>query len=103
MPLNRKAGGSLAANTDTTIFQPGPGVAGSYTVSLANRTSAAINVRLGLSASGTVDWTTDSLEFDVSLPANGVIERSGIAVGNPNALHARASATGVTFVVFGAD
>ena len=105
MAQGRQAGVSLAATTDTALYSPGGSIVGTYTVSFCNRTTGAINIRLGLcsGALGTLDWTTDALEFDTPIPANGVLERSGIPVSGAQTLVARASAAGITVVVYGLE
>ena len=105
MSQGRQAGLALAANTDTTLYSPGGALTGTFSVSFCNRTNGAINIRLGLCAGalGTLDWTTDALEFDTPIPANGVLERAGIPVSGAQTLVARASAAGITVVVYGLE
>lgn len=67
---------ALTASTDTTVYTVPTGTTSTFTVSITNRGSAAV-VRLAVSASGT-PTTAEYLEYDVSIPANGVLERSGI-------------------------
>ena len=72
------------------------------TLNVVNRQTAATTVRVALrDASGNVT-DADCIEYDVSLPANGVLERTGIVLDSSNGLHVYASAA-VSAVVYGID
>ncbi len=72
------------------------------TLNVANRQAAATTVRVALrDAAGNVT-NADCIEYDVSLPANGVLERTGIVLDSSNGLHVYASA-GVSAVAYGID
>lgn len=72
------------------------------TITIANRQGAATTVRIALrDAAGNVT-DADCIEYDVSLPANGVLERTGIVLDSSNGLHVYASAA-VSAVAYGID
>ena len=72
------------------------------TLNVANRQAAATTVRVALrDAAGNVT-NADCIEYDVSLPANGVLERTGIVLDSSNGLHVYASAA-VSAVAYGID
>ncbi len=72
------------------------------TLNVVNRQGAAITVRVALrDAAGNVT-DADCIEYDVSLPANGVLERTGIVLDSSNGLHVYASAA-VSAVAYGID
>ena len=72
------------------------------TLNVVNRQGAATTVRVALrDAAGNVT-DADCIEYDVSLPANGVLERTGIVLDSSNGLHVYASAA-VSAVVYGID
>ena len=93
---------SSATTWTEIVAAPATGVK-VVTVSVANRTAAAINVSLALrdTAGGVTD--ADQIESGVALPANGVLERTGIVLDSSNGLHAYASAVGTTVVAYGMD
>jgi len=72
------------------------------TLNIVNRQAAATTVRVALrDAVGNVT-DADCIEYDVSLPANGVLERTGIVLDSSNGLHVYASAA-VSAVAYGID
>ena len=72
------------------------------TLNVVNRQGAATTVRVALrDAVGNVT-DADCIEYDVSLPANGVLERTGIVLDSSNGLHVYAPAA-VSAVAYGID
>ena len=72
------------------------------TLNVVNRQTAATTVRGALrDTSGNVT-DADCIEYDVSLPANGVLERTGIVLDSSNGIHVYASAA-VSAVAYGID
>ena len=72
------------------------------TLNVVNRQTLATTVRIALrDAVGNVT-DADCIEYDVSLPANGVLERTGIVLDSSNGLHVYASAA-VSAVAYGID
>ena len=72
------------------------------TITIVNRQASATTVRIALrDAVGNVT-DADCIEYDVSLPANGVLERTGIVLDSSNGLHVYASAA-VSAVAYGID
>ena len=65
----------------------------------ATRTSAAVTVRIAIRSAALAD--ADYIEYDAKLPANGVIERTGIALSAGEIVTVRASAPGVSARVHG--
>jgi len=70
---------NLIAVTNTTIYTVPAAKVATVNVSICNRGSAPIAVRIASSATAT-PATAEWLEYDVSIPANGVIERTGIVM-----------------------
>lgn len=73
-------------------------------VSLCNRTSSSITVRLALIAGavGSVALS-DYLEFGAVIAPGGVLERTGITMAAAQTLAAYALATGISVVVWGIE
>ena len=100
MPVGGKLGkAALAANTDTDLYTVPTGLVATANVCFVNRTAAPIAVRLAVRTGAIAD--ADYLEYGVSIPANGVLERMGIALSAAEIVTVRASAAGVTCRVHG--
>ena len=92
----------LTAATWTEIAPPpGSGIKVT-TINITNRTDSNKKVRLGLGSSTSIN-DQDVIEYDVTIPANGVLERTGIVLDSSNGLYVYASATGCTAIAWGLD
>jgi hypothetical protein len=72
------------------------------TVSVVNRGAGVALIRIAMASSASptdAEW----LEYDVSLSAKGVLERTGIVMDTGKLLVVRSSATGVNAVVYGIE
>ena len=98
MPLGAA---DLAAATDTEIYAVPTGQKSSVNVAFCARTQSA-DVRLAVTG-GALPALKDWIEFDVTLGAAGVLERTQIWMTTGEKLYARASATGVSVVVYGPE
>lgn len=92
-----------AANTWETLLAPPTSGNKVTTVNLVNRTAANIKVRIALAASTGAVTDADCIEFDTTLPPNGVLERTGIVLDTSNGLCVRANATGISAQAYGID
>lgn len=85
----------LAANTDTDLTSGG--LTGNMVVNVAmvNRNSTGVRLRLAI-GSGASPAATDYLEYDTVVPANGIIERTGIAISTGEKIWVRSDTTAVS-------
>lgn len=89
----------LAAATDTDIYTVPASTVATVTVAFVNRTAASIAARLAVRSAALAD--TDYLEYDASIPANGVLERTGIVLSAGEIITVHAAAAGVSVRVHG--
>jgi hypothetical protein len=89
---------SLAATTNTTVVTFTTDT--SVSVNMTNRTNTPVFVRLAVSVA---DTPTDAewINYDVTIPANGVLERTGLVCSSGEKIVAYASAVGVSVRVQG--
>lgn len=92
----------LSAAADTSVYVVPADTFSVVTVNICNRGSSAANVRIAVSDSGT-PANADYIEFDVQVPAKGVLERTGIVVQAAKAIVVRSSAIDVSAVVMGIE
>lgn len=98
---------SLASATDTLLYQVPADRRAVLTVSLCNRATAPVTVRVAVTG-GAVPAAADWIEFDTPLPAAGnmggsAMERTGVALGAGQRLYVRASAADVSAVAYGVE
>ena len=98
MPLGAA---DLSAATDTEIYAVPVGKQASVNVAFCARTQSA-DVRLAVT-DGALPAVKDWIEYDVSLLASDILERTQIWMSAGEKLYARASATGVSVVVYGPE
>ena len=102
MATGRLGIADLSATTNTTIYTCPSSTFTVASVSICNRNSSTVTVRLALAATGTPsagEW----LEYDVQLLANGVIERTGIVMDAGKVLVAYSNSANVSVVAMGIE
>jgi len=92
----------LTATTWTEIVAPPASGVKVTTLNVVNRTDANRKIRVALSADTTVT-DEEYIEYNVTLPANGVLERTGIVCSASNGLYVWADGASVTAVAYGMD
>lgn len=100
MAFKRLGAADLAAATLTTLYTVPGGKEAVVTVSLCNRHVIPVSVRLALSATAT-PAAGEYLEYDVPIPASGVLERTGIAAEAGMKIVVLADDVGISAVAFG--
>ena len=100
MASGRLGTASLVAATNTVIYTAPTGKSPTLTVNFCNTGATAIPIRLAIAQADTPvagEW----IEYGVSLPANGVLERAGIVLSEGQKVVAYAGASGVDVNVWG--
>jgi hypothetical protein len=92
----------LAAATNTTLYTCPAGFFSVASVTICNRNASAVTVRLALTTSSTV---TDNayLEYNVTIPANSVLERTGLVLAAGQLIVVYSSTTQVDAVAYGIE
>ena len=91
------------ANTEQVLYTVPASIEVLCSVNVCNKGTTAAKVRVGLLASGESTTAAGAfIEYDVSIPANGVLERTGIllSAGEKIAVNSD-TATNVAYVVVG--
>ncbi len=77
MATGRLGVAAIPATTLTTVYTVPSGNYTVFNVSITNRNTTSIRVRMALSASGTPS-SEEYIEYDTTIIGNGVFERTGL-------------------------
>ena len=103
MATGRLGANDIPATTDTTVYTCPASIFAVVTVSLCNRNSTtARDIRIAVTTSGTPS-DAEYIEYDASLLAKGVLERTGLVLAAGQRIVVYASATDVSAVVYGIE
>jgi len=100
MPSGKLGGADLAAATNTTLYTVPAATTSSFSVNFANRNPFSVLIRLAVGSSATptgADW----LIYDVVVPGNGALERTGLVLDAGKLVVGYSSAANVTATVYG--
>jgi hypothetical protein len=102
MATGRLGVADLSAATNATLYTVPANTFSVVTVSVVNRSASAVTIRLAISSSAT-PADSEYLEYDTSLSAKGVLERTGLVIDAGKLLVVRSSAASVNAVVYGIE
>jgi hypothetical protein len=102
MPSGRLGVADISATTNTTIYTVPASVFAVVNVNICNRNATAVTVRIAVAATS-APTNAEWIEFGAVIPANGVLERTGIVMSTTNQLVVWASAVGVSATIFGVE
>jgi hypothetical protein len=102
MATGRLGTADLAAATNTTLYTVPADTFSVITVSVCNRGTSVATIQMAVSSSATPS-ASEYIEFDTSLSAKGVLERTGIVLDAGKLLVVRSSATSVSAVAYGIE
>jgi hypothetical protein len=102
MATGRLGTADLAAATNTTVYTCPADTFAVVTLSVCNRGASAANIQVAV-ASAATPTVAEYVEFDTSLSAKGVLERTGIVLDAGKLLVVRSSAVSVNAVVYGIE
>ena len=98
----RLAANALTPTTNVSVYTVPANRRAAFTLSLCNRGTAQRVVRVALSTSAS-PANGDFIEYNATLPAYGVLERSGLVLGAGQILICWADGADVSAVVFGVE
>jgi len=79
MATGRLGVSAVSATTNTTVYTVPSGYYTVCNVSLTNRNSSSIKVRIAMASTGTPN-AQDWIEYDTVIVGNGVFERTGLVM-----------------------
>ena len=100
MASGRLGVAQLAANTDTVVYTVPSGKLASCNVAIVNRGTSAALVNVAFSST-TSPALSEYVEFQVKIPANGILERTAIVAGAGERVIVRSSTADCSVRVHG--
>lgn len=99
MASGKLGSAALAAAANTDLYTVPAATVATVNISLCNRTSTPIAVRVAVRSGALAD--AHYIEYDTLIPGNGVLERTGIAMSAGEVVSVHAAAIGVSARVHG--
>lgn len=102
MASGRIAAVDMKAGINTLLYKMPTGQIQVFNVGISNRNDSDVKIRLAFVDGGISDLAdSDYIEYDTMIRANGVLERSGIALAGEQSLIGYSDSANVSFVIFG--
>ena len=102
MATGKLAGTTLAAATYTEIYSCPSGNFAVVTINVLNKSASSRQVRLTVS-NAFPPTADDYIEYDTTVLASGVLERTGIVLAAGQKISSRSDGTDTTVVVYGIE
>jgi hypothetical protein len=102
MATGRLGASDLAAATLTSVYTVPADTFTVATLSICNRNATAVTIRIAIAAAAT-PTNAEYIEYDSTIAANGVLERTGIVMDAGKILVVRSSTTNVSAVAVGIE
>lgn len=100
--LGTPGSADLAAATDTLLYTCAAGTLATANIRLCNRNPVSVKVRVAI-GTGASPAATDYIEYDTTVPANGVLEDTGIAISPGEKVWVRSDTTLVSARIHGVE
>lgn len=89
-----------SAATYTTLYTVPVSKTATFNVSVANTTTGTITARIAIATTGT-PATSEFIEYDTPIVANGVLERGGIVANAGENVVVYSTVSGLSFTAYG--
>ena len=87
-------------NSPSTVYTVGAGLTSSFSINVCNRNIDSIKIKLAISDNVT-PASSDYIEFSTIIPANGVLERTGLVLDAGKRVVVESDTGNVSVVLYG--
>jgi hypothetical protein len=94
---------ALNATTYTSIYGPPADTFSVVTVSIVNKNTTSIQVRLALAVNPNIPAPGNYIEYNATVLAGGVLERTGVVIQNGRTIYAYSTQANTDVVVYGIE
>lgn len=91
---------NLAAGADTLIYTVPASAIATVNIRMANRNSSSVKIRVAI-GTGASPAAADYIDYDVTIPANGILEDTGIVCSAGEKIWVRSDISNVTVRIHG--
>ena len=91
---------NLAAGADTLVYTVPANTLATANIRVVNRNASVVKIRVAIGTDASSD-AADYIDYDVSVPANGILEDTGIVCGAGEKVWVRSDTSNVTARVHG--
>lgn len=105
MATGRLGAADLSATTYTTVYTVPASTFSVVTINLCNRNATSVTVRIAITTTGgpAAPSSSEFIEYDSTLVANGVLERTGIVMDAGKIVSVYTTTGSVSATVFGIE
>lgn len=100
MASGKLGSANLAAGTDTLLYTVPASTIATVNIRVANRNASAVKIRVAI-GTGDSPGAADYIGYDVSVPANGILEDTGIVCSAGEKVWVRSDKSNMTARVHG--
>lgn len=91
---------NLAAGADTLVYTVPASTIATVNIRVANRNASAVKIRVAI-GTGASPAAGDYIDYDISVPASGILEDTGIVCGAGEKIWVRSDVANVSVRVHG--
>ena len=103
MASGKLGSADLTANTYITVYTVPSSTISTVNINMTNRGADVAEVRVAITSEATTPLDADFIEYDVTIPSSGILERTALIAGANEKVMAYSTTTDVSVRVHGLE